>query len=207
VSWGTVPMLSAKQNPLPEADRAVLLGVARESIRHGLRESSVLSLRLADYSRTLCREGASFVTLKRYGELRGCIGTLAAMQPLVENVNANAYSAAFRDPRFPPLAGSELAGLDIHISVLGTPEPMNFRSEHDLLRQLRPGEDGLIVEEGSRRGTFLPSVWEQLPQPGEFLRHLKIKAGLPEDYWSQTLRVRRYAVESFSGSVQQLGHR
>ena len=111
----------------------------------------------------------------------------------------NAFSAAFQDPRFPPLDDSETADLTLDISVLGTPEAMTFSSEQDLLRQLRPGVDGLIMEERGQRGTFLPSVWESLPQPVDFLRQLKRKAGLPESYWSDTLRVWRYTTETFAG--------
>jgi AmmeMemoRadiSam system protein A len=111
-------------------------------------------------------------------------------------VASNAYSAAFEDPRFAPLERGEFERLDIHLSLLSAPEPIQFGSEKDLLAQIRPSLDGLVLEEGARRGTFLPSVWEQLPDPVEFLRHLKRKAGLPADYWSATLRVSRYTSES-----------
>jgi AmmeMemoRadiSam system protein A len=116
-------------------------------------------------------------------------------------VAQNAYAAAFSDPRFPPLREGEFEELDIHISILSPAEAMHFTSEADLLQQLRPGEDGLVMEEGFRRGTFLPSVWEQLPTPELFLRHLKQKAGLPADYWSSTLEVSRYTTHSFGRKV------
>ncbi len=127
--------------------------------------------------------------------MRGCIGTLEAFRPLAEDIAHNAYAAAFQDPRFPPVDASEVDGLDIHLSLLTPAEPMSFQSEQDLLVQLRPGVDGLILAEGGRRGTFLPSVWEQLPEPAQFLEHLKLKAGLPKTYWSDSIRVFRYETE------------
>lgn len=174
-----------------------LLQVAIASIRHGLEQGRPLKPDMEKYEPALRQPGASFVTLKREGELRGCIGSLSAQRALVEDVAENAYSAAFSDPRFYPLQPPELSGLEIHISVLGEAEAMHFESERDLLDQLRPGIDGLILEEGYRRGTFLPSVWEQLPDPVAFLHHLKLKAGLPVNYWSPTLRISRYATHSF----------
>ena len=137
-------------------------------------------------------------------QLRGCIGTLEACRPLAEDVSRNAWAAAFRDPRFPPLQESELAGLDIHISVLSEAEPVTFGSEQDLLGRIRPGVDGLILEERSARGTFLPSVWESLPEPEQFLAHLKLKAGLPADYWSASVRMWRYTTQSFGASVASI---
>jgi len=120
------------------------------------------------------------------------------IQSLVEDVAENAWSAAFRDPRFPPLTAAELPGLGIHISVLTPPQPMHFTSEADLLRQIRPGVDGLILQDGWARGTFLPSVWESLPRVADFWTQLKHKAGLPAHHWSADLRVFRYETESFS---------
>jgi len=127
--------------------------------------------------------------------LRGCIGRLEAARPLAEDIAENAYAAAFQDPRFQPLQQSELEGLEIHLSLLTPSEPMAFTSEQDLLGQLRPGEDGVILAEGSRRGTFLPSVWEQLTTPRQFLEHLKLKAGLPASYWSNSIKAWRYQTE------------
>jgi AmmeMemoRadiSam system protein A len=122
---------------------------------------------------------------------------LEACRPLAEDVAENARAAAFEDPRFPPLTLPELAKLEIHISILSPSEEMVFSSESDLLRQIRPGVDGLILQEGFRRGTFLPSVWAELPEKELFLTHLKLKAGLPADYWSDTLRVFRYTTDCF----------
>ena len=174
-----------------------LLRLARESISKGL-DGETVKINLNDYPPALRVPRASFVTLHVQGELHGCIGSLEADQALAENVANNAYAAAFRDSRFAPLTRSELEHLDIHLSLLSPPEPMQFSSEEDLLRQLRPYIDGLILEEDRHRGTFLPSVWEQLPAPREFLRHLKHKAGLDPDYWSNRIRIQRYTAESIS---------
>jgi AmmeMemoRadiSam system protein A len=142
-------------------------------------------------------ERATFVTLTINGALRGCIGMLEACRPLAEDVAENACAAAFGDPRFEPLSKEEFDLLDIHISVLSPPEEMTFSSEADLLEKIRPGVDGLILQDGGRRGTFLPSVWGELPGKEIFWMHLKMKAGLPTDYWSDTLRVFRYTAEYF----------
>lgn len=178
-------------------DREALLGLARRSIVHGLDRGAPLPVELADYPAPLRAPRAAFVTLSLDGELRGCIGHLEAVQPLVRDVAENAYAAAYRDPRFPPLERRELPGLEVHVSVLTPPESMTFSSEADLLAQIRPGVDGLILTEGRARGTFLPSVWESLPAPRDFLNHLKRKAGLPADHWSDRVRVERYTTESF----------
>jgi uncharacterized protein len=177
--------------------RAALLDLARRSIAHGLDRGTPLRVDPGDYSEPLQAHRASFVTLHLHGALRGCIGHLEAVQPLVRDVAENAFAAAFRDPRFPPLSRQELTGLAVHISVLTPPQPMTFGSEADLLSQIRPGIDGLILAEGPARGTFLPSVWESLPEPRDFLNHLKRKAGLPADHWSDRVRVQRYTTEPF----------
>lgn len=182
---------------LSPADRKQLLDIAHRSIQHGLEHGDPLKVDLQTLTPVLREPGASFVTLERHGQLRGCIGTLEAHQPLASDVAQNAFQSAFRDPRFPPLSKSELAGLDIHISVLSKPEPMQFSSEVDFIRQLRPGVDGVILAEGWHRGTFLPAVWEDLPEPEDFVRHLKLKAGLPPDYWSNTIKAYRYTAEYF----------
>ena len=176
-------------------DHEALLSVAHNAISHGLSKGAPATVELDSYSKPLRGQAASFVTLKYAGSLRGCIGTLQAVRPLVADVNENAYAAAFRDPRFLPLSHRELSGLHISISILSSPEPISFVSEQDLLGQLRVGIDGLILEEGHHRGTFLQAVWESLPDPRAFLRQLKIKAGLHPDYWSPTLRIHRYHTE------------
>jgi AmmeMemoRadiSam system protein A len=189
-------MSSPEEGHIPEAQRQILLRLAADSIRHGMANGLPLVVRPGDYPPALRARRASFVTLNRQGRLRGCIGHLEAGQSLVEDVAENAWSAAFRDPRFPPLGESELAGLDIHISVLSPPQPLAFGSEQDLLAQIRPGVDGLILEDGLARGTFLPAVWASVPRVDDFWRHLKHKAGLASDHWSDSLKVYRYTAES-----------
>ncbi|MBL1265875.1 AmmeMemoRadiSam system protein A [Candidatus Methylomicrobium oryzae] len=174
----------------------ILLDLAKRSIRHGLETDRPLKIDTTAFPPELLELRATFVTLHKHRQLRGCIGMLKAVRPLAEDIAENAFAAAFRDYRFPPLSADEFEQLEIHLSILTPPEPIAFKSEEDLLAQLRPGEDGLILEEGGRRGTFLPSVWENLPDPKRFLRHLKQKAGLPADYWSENLRFYRYRTES-----------
>lgn len=142
--------------------------------------------------------GATFVTLKIDGELRGCIGTLEAYRPLGEDIRGNALAAAFRDPRFPRLEAAELARVRLHVSLLSALEPLACSGEADLLGRLRPGVDGLVLEHEDHRGTFLPAVWRQLPGPRQFLRQLKRKAGLPPEFWAPGVRVSRYTVDSWA---------
>jgi uncharacterized protein len=181
----------------------MLLAVAAQSIEHGLNQGDPLVPDPSDYPEALQAIRATFVTLHIGGALRGCIGTLEPRRPLVVDVAHNAFGAAFQDPRFPPLTRPEFPPLDIHLSVLTPPEPMRFDSEADLLRQIRPGIDGLVIEDLGRRGTFLPAVWAQLPTPAEFFEHLRYKAGLPPGYWSNTLLVSRYTTESFGASIEE----
>jgi len=185
------------QTTLSDSDRRLLLDLARSSIRYGLTHGRPKPVDPADYPPPLREPRAAFVTLNRNGQLRGCIGHLEASQALARDVADNAYAAAFRDPRFPPLTEAEYGDLEVHISVLSPPEPLPIVSEADLLQQMRPGVDGLILEEGYHRGTFLPAVWESLPAPEQFLAHLKLKAGLSPAYWSEGIRVARYTTEAF----------
>lgn len=182
---------------LEGGERIRLLDLAAASIEQGL-EGKRLAPRAAEYPLSLRIERASFVTLNIAGELRGCIGSLEAWRPLVLDVAENAWSAAFRDSRFAPLRRDEFERLEIHLSLLTSPEELSFESEADLLAQLVPGVDGLILLEGALRSTFLPSVWESIPEPQEFLRQLKRKAGLPAGYWSDSLQLSRYRAESFT---------
>ena len=181
--------------PLSAPHRAELLALARRAIETGIGGAR-LRVSLMDVPEPLRVVRAPFVTLHVEGEFRGCMGTLDARRTLAEDVAWNAHAAAFQDPRVPPVTRDDLIPLDIHVSLLSPPVPMGFSSEQDLVAQLRPGVDGLVIEEGPRRGTFLPSVWEQLPDPVDFLRQLKRKAGLPADHWSATVRISRYTVES-----------
>jgi AmmeMemoRadiSam system protein B/AmmeMemoRadiSam system protein A len=175
-----------------------LIGIAKSAIEHALKTGKAPTLNLNDFDPHLRENRASFVTLNRNGQLRGCIGSLQAYQPLVNDVAHNAVAAAFKDPRFPPLSEQEKDDLDIHVSILSLPEPVSFTSEEDLIRQIRPGIDGLILEDRGHRGTFLPSVWDSLPEADQFWRELKRKAGLPYTHWSDTLTVQRYTTQAFS---------
>ena len=194
VLWDMVHMSSIK---LTTEDQKICLQIAHQSIKHGLQKGSALQVITGDYSSDLQQNLASFVTLHKNRELRGCIGALEAYQPLINDIAEHAYSAAFQDPRFPALQDNEYEQLEIEISVLGKPEPMTFESEDDLLQQIRPDIDGLIIEYGYNRGTFLPSVWEQLPDKKEFFNHLKMKANLAKDWWDDAVKVSRYETFSF----------
>jgi AmmeMemoRadiSam system protein A len=141
--------------------------------------------------------GAVFVTLTKQGELRGCIGSLEARRSLGEDLENNARAAAFGDPRFPPLAPEEWPATRVEVSILSRPEPMRFIDQADALAQLRPGIDGVVLEHGWHRATFLPQVWDQLPDPRQFMAHLKRKAGLSPDFWADDIRLSRYTVEKF----------
>ena len=148
----------------------------------------------------MAEPGASFVTLTRQGELRGCIGSLEAHRPLGLDVRENALAAAFRDPRFMPLSRTEFDEIRVEVSVLSSHEPLVVASEKDALDALRPGIDGVVFKYGNSRSTFLPQVWEQLPEPAEFMAHLKRKAGLPMDFWAEEVRLSRYTVSKWKES-------
>ncbi|MEJ2608584.1 MAG: AmmeMemoRadiSam system protein A [Candidatus Thiodiazotropha sp.] len=190
-------MNTSSKSHLTENSRNLLLEIAWSSIRQGLDSGRPLTLNPIDYPLELQEKRASFVTLNHQGTLRGCIGHLEAQAPLAIDVAENAFSAAFQDPRFPPLDKLEIDNLTLHISVLTPSSSLLFESEADLIEKIRPGIDGLILVEGRHRGTFLPSVWESLPDTQSFLHHLKQKAGLPGDYWSESIKVFRYETESF----------
>jgi uncharacterized protein len=173
-----------------------LLPIARASIARTLGQS----LAANETAPWLLDPGACFVTLTQQGELRGCIGSLEAHRALLVDVKANAVAAAFRDPRFSPLAARELEHTEIEISLLSALQPLAFASEADALAQLRPGIDGVVFEFGAHRSTFLPQVWEQLPEPGEFIAHLKRKAGLRAGFWAEEVRLQRYTVSKWKES-------
>lgn len=184
-------------NALSEDNKQHLLKLAKKSIEEGIKNNHPAKAEQYDLVGILGQPGASFVTLTKKGELRGCIGSLEPHRALAVDVLENAYSAAFRDYRFSSLQYEELELLKIKISVLTPKVPLAFSSEQDLISKMRPGIDGLVLIEKERRGTFLPSVWEQLPRSEDFLRHLKRKAGLPMDYWSPSIRIERYTTVEF----------
>ncbi|MEA3287396.1 MAG: AmmeMemoRadiSam system protein A [Candidatus Marinimicrobia bacterium] len=184
-----------------QQEQARLLQLARSSVEHGISHGGALSVTMSDYSPHLKKPGAAFVTLEKHGQLRGCIGSVEAYRPLVEDVAENAWNAAFRDPRFGSVTHSELHQLHFDISVLTKPQSMQFDSEEDLKQQIVPWEDGLILRDGYHRGLFLPAVWEKLPDIDTFLSHLKQKAGLPSGYWSDKLQIERFYSFEFGDNV------
>jgi len=183
---------------LTSEERNTLLKLARETIEARARRRDVPKVDLQAAPESLARDGASFVTLTKAGSLRGCIGSLEARRPLILDVQENAISAAFNDPRFPPLSARELAAVQVEVSVLSAPEPLAYAGAEDLIAKLRPDVDGVVIERDWRRATFLPQVWEKLPDPHEFLEHLCLKAGLSSDaYRRPGLDVYTYQVEKF----------
>ncbi|HNT75500.1 MAG TPA: AmmeMemoRadiSam system protein A [Anaerolineae bacterium] len=188
--------------PLNIEEQHYLLSLARSVIEDSARGARSSSMPDPPSAR-LREPGAAFVTLHtRGGDLRGCIGSLMAHRSLMEDVRHNALSAAFEDPRFSPVQARELFNLVVEVSVLSAPEPLDFDGPDDLLRKLRPNVDGVLIERGWNRATFLPQVWEQIPDPEEFLGHLCRKAGLPANAWRwPDLQVSTYQVEMFEEEV------
>lgn len=185
---------------MPDTDLGpILLKLTRAAIAHHLGLAPAPEV--PDDAR-LHERGASFITLLRDGQLRGCIGSLRRSHPLGEDVMTNAIAAASKDSRFPPLTGEELDGIAIEVSVLSEPEFIDFFGEEELLAQLRPFEDGLILFSGCSSATFLPQVWEQLPEPRAFLNALKHKAGLPTNREVVELMAARYHVQKWKESEQ-----
>jgi hypothetical protein len=178
--------------------RRLLLDTASRSIQHGFAHRQPWQVNLQEYPTLLQEIRNTFVTLYLHGEFQGCIGSLRPHAALAQDVARNAFSAAYEDHRGPALAEHNILSLKIQISVLHPPEAIAFDSEENLIAKVRPGTDGLIVEENGRTGTLLPSVWEHLPDPGDFVRHVKLKAGLPSSYWSTSIRYLRYTTEAFS---------
>lgn len=178
--------------------RQQMLAIARDAINHGCETNELLTVTYDDYSAQLLAHHACFVTVSNDGVLRGCMGSLSAQEPLVDNIAANAFKAAFRDPRFDQLDERELGYIDIEIAVLSPRVAIESDCEEDLIAQLRPNLDGVLIEEGELSATFLPNTWQQLPDRKEFFRQLKLQAGLAEDYWSESIRVERYSVETIS---------
>jgi uncharacterized protein len=187
-----------KQQTISNEDRQILLELARRSIEASSRKRSLPGIKLTDYSLNLQELGASFVTLTIQSVLRGCIGALEAYQPLVLDVVEHAAAAASEDYRFIPVNPSEIQMISIEISVLSKPQRLAYISTDDLVDKLTPGVDGVIIKDGRARATFLPQVWEQLPDKGEFLSHLCSKMGASSNLWkTKNLEVFTYQVEEF----------
>lgn len=183
--------------PLSDEQRLRLKEIARDAIRRGFSTRAPPTLDLMHEPAELRQPHATFVTLERGGRLRGCIGSLEPRRALAEDVNQNAFAAAFHDTRFAPLREDEFPDTSIRISILQLAVPVDARSEEDLIRILRPHKDGLILQRHERRATFLPAVWDDLPDPASFIRHLKLKAGLPARGWDPAIQCWRYEAESF----------
>lgn len=186
------------QAQLSLEERKLLLELARQAIYSAVHNKTLPAIDTAALAPTLRAPGACFVTLTRQGELRGCIGALEATLPLFEDVRQHAMAAALQDFRFPPVQPEELFEISIEISRLSEPHDLEYESGHDLVEKIRPGIDGVTLREGVKRATFLPQVWEKLPDPEVFLSHLCQKMGSPPDYWrSGNLQVQVYQVEEF----------
>ena len=164
---------------------------------HAVTHGRAPDIDIGDYDDELQHPGASFVTLTINTQLRGCIGMLEPVRPLVQDVASNACSAALHDRRFSPLREDELGSIDIHISILEPAEELPCDSEQDLVDKLVAGKDGLILTDGVRKATFLPSVWESISDKAEFVRQLKRKAGMPDNYWDAAMSVSTYRVQEW----------
>lgn len=197
----SIPLSVGGEEERAEEERrgALLVRLARHMLRSSLDPNNAPALGhdLSDEA-WLDEPGAVFVTLRRTdGQLRGCIGSIEARRPLLEDLRRNAVAAAVRDPRFPPVGPAELEKLHLEVSCLTAPEPLVAGSEAAALRLLQPGVDGVILSYGGHRATFLPQVWTQLPEPADFLLQLKKKAGLPADFWAADVRLSRYRVRKW----------
>jgi len=184
---------------LSRQEQHILLNLAREAISYAVQGDQAPAADLSSLTSRLSQKGASFVTLLGpHGELRGCIGTIEAHSPLAHDVQRNALGSAMRDPRFPPVSPDELDGLHIELSILTPPQALDFDGPDDLLAKIRPHIDGIIIEKGWQRATLLPSVWEKIPDPRQFMNTLCLKAGLWEDEWQQPgMAVYVYQAEKF----------
>ncbi len=187
------------ENLLSKEERQALLKIARQSIERAVRHEANPAPALVGISGKMAELGATFVTLTvANGELRGCIGTLEARQPLVVDVWEHAEAAALEDPRFSPVTPEEVDALEIEISYLTPPKSLEYDRPEDLPGLLRPHQDGVVLHDGGYRATFLPQVWDKLPDPQQFLANLCQKMGAPADYWRRRkLKVEIYQVEEF----------
>ena len=188
------------ETKLTENEKTQLLQQARIAMEHAVRGENLPPLDLNQFSSILRENGASFVTLttKSIGQLRGCIGTLTAYQPLIEDVRDHAVAAALEDFRFSPVESHELPHLKIEISRLTKPVLLDYANADDLINKIKPGVDGVVLEDGRRRATFLPQVWDQIPEVDLFLTSLCQKMGASGDLWRQKkLEISIYQVEEF----------
>jgi uncharacterized protein len=188
---------------LTSDEKKSLLVLARQALILAVNNKPVPPIDLTCLTPLLKQNGASFVTLTENGDLRGCVGALEPSMPLAEDVQYHAMAAALQDYRFPPVRPSEVPGIVIEVSRLTLPQPLEYRGPQDLVAKLRPNIDGVIINDGYRRATFLPQVWEKLPNPWAFLAHLCQKMGAPSDLWERRdLQVLTYQVEEFHEPVE-----
>lgn len=186
------------EDELTLEERKTLLRLAREAMEHGVRGQKLPALDGSMLTPKLRETGASFVTLTVRGQLRGCIGALEPNRPLVEDVREHAVAAALEDPRFPAVSERELSGIQIEVSRLTLPVPLEYKDADDLLSKLRPHVDGVILRDASHRATFLPQVWGKIPEAAEFLGNLCYKMGVPPEAWrTKHFEVLTYEVEEF----------
>jgi len=189
------------EDKLTLEEQQTLLRLARQAMERGVKGGKIPPLDNASLSPLLREQGASFVTLTVRGELRGCIGALEPYQPLAEDVREHALAAALEDPRFPPVSERELNGISIEVSRLTRPIPLEYQDADDLLSKLRPHVDGVVLKDGFHRATFLPQVWEKIPDPVDFLNNLCYKMGVSQNLWRRKhLDVLTYQVEEFHES-------
>jgi AmmeMemoRadiSam system protein A len=189
------------QEKLTAEEQQILLRLARQAVESGVKGEALPPVDLSALPPSLREEGSSFVTLTAHGQLRGCIGSLEPYQALAEDVREHAVGAALNDPRFPPLREDELSGIQIEVSRLTHPVPLEYSDANDLLARLHPFVDGVVVRDEFRRATFLPQVWEKIPDPAEFMNNLCYKLGTSPDRWrGRHLEVLTYQVEEFHES-------
>ncbi|MBW3614609.1 MAG: AmmeMemoRadiSam system protein A [Actinobacteria bacterium] len=203
------PSLSPEPNDpvaaLSEGELDVMFSLARQAIEVGLAGGRAPAVDVEHLPPALREPRGAFVTLEVDGALNGCIGTLESSEPLGAAVARCAWEAAFGDPRLPSLTAQDYPRVHIKVSILGPLEPIAARSEAEVLAQLRPGIDGLVIARGINRATFLPAVWKSLPDPLDFLRHLEHKAGLPPGRWPRGMRAWRYTGVEHRRAVADMG--
>lgn len=196
-SWAFTEEIDPSRLPLSDFDKQELIRIAATVVHRAATGKSFPKISVGTFSAAIQRPGASFITLSRNGRLRGCLGSLQAHRPLVLDVAERGYASALKDSRFEPVRSGELPGMHMEVAVLTGAGRMTFRDEAELLDQLRPGTDGLIIQDQDRRATFLPKVWDEIREPAVFLKKLKQKAGLAPDHWSESFSAWRYETERF----------
>lgn len=192
---------------LLEKEGARILRAAMQSVSYAMKNGKTPKVDIPSFPPALREHRATFVTINKNGQLRGCIGTLQAHQPLIVDIVENAYKAAMKDSRFPPIQEDEAPALDLSVSLLSPFQEMSFSNEADFIRQLRPKTDGLVIADQGKRSVFLPQVWESIPNPKQFVSHLKQKAGLPAGHWSASFQAWRFTATSLKARPKTVAAR